>query len=172
MKTMTKFFALSIIALAFSASVFAQATATATATIVTPITITKVTDMSFGNVVPSATLLGTFVLAPDATPTLTNVSQIGSPSATAAVTAATFTVAGTPGAIYDITLPGAAVTLTSPSAATMTVDAFTSTPTPAGTLDASLGTQTLSVGATLHVGIAQAAGTYLSVPFTVTVNYQ
>ena len=171
MKTMTKFFAISIVALAFSASVFAQAQATATATIVTPITITQVTDMSFGNVVPSATLTGTVILAPNGTPTYGNVSAIGSPTATAAVTAASFTVAGTPGAIYDIALPGAAITLNTPSGAVMSVDAFTSTPTPTGTLDASSGTQTLSVGATLHVGIAQAAGTYDSAPFTVTVNY-
>ncbi len=52
----------------------------------------------------------------------------------------------------------------------MTVDTFTSTPSGTGSLAG--GSQTLSVGATLHVAAAQAAGTYTSAtPFTVTVNY-
>jgi len=52
----------------------------------------------------------------------------------------------------------------------MTVDTWTSTPTPTGVLAA--GTGTLLVGATLHAGISQAAGTYVSgTAFSVTVNY-
>jgi hypothetical protein len=52
----------------------------------------------------------------------------------------------------------------------MTVNTFTSTPTPTGTLTG--GTETLRVGATLNVGASQPAGTYVSgTPFTVTVNY-
>jgi hypothetical protein len=52
----------------------------------------------------------------------------------------------------------------------MTVDTWTSTPTPTGTLTG--GTQTLTVGATLHVAGSQLAGVYSSAtPFDVTVNY-
>jgi hypothetical protein len=53
----------------------------------------------------------------------------------------------------------------------MNVTAFTSIPAVTGALDAN-GTQTLTVGATLEVNPAQAAGTYTSAtPFSVTVNY-
>lgn len=53
----------------------------------------------------------------------------------------------------------------------MTVTAFTSTPTPTGTLDGT-GAQTIDVGATLNVSANQPSGTYISgTPFTVTVNY-
>jgi hypothetical protein len=52
----------------------------------------------------------------------------------------------------------------------MTVDTFTSSPETPGTL--SSGTQTLTVGATLHLVVSQAAGAYTSAtPFEVTVNY-
>jgi hypothetical protein len=70
---------------------------------------------------------------------------------------------------FGITLPAAATTIT--AVTNMTVDTWTSTPTPTGTLPG--GTQTLTVGATLHVGASQAAGVYTSgaTPFTVTVNY-
>ena len=169
---MKKFFAISIVLMAISAGVFAQATAqaTATATIVTPITITKTTDMSFGNIIPSATLAGTVVLAPDGTPTYTNVTATALPSATATISAASFDVGGTPDATYAITLPFAALTLTGPGGATMTADTFTSNPGATGTLDGT-GAEVLNVGATLNVAAAQAAGTYTSGNFDVTVNY-
>jgi hypothetical protein len=167
---MKKLLALSIMLFVFKAAIFGQATATATATIVTPITIANAgTNLSFGNVIPSATLAGTVVVAPDGTPAYTNVTATATPSATAAVTAAAFTVTGTPGATYSITLPSADVTLTGPFG-TMVANAFTSSPTPTGALNVG-GTQSLTVGARLNVGINQAAGTYISAPFTVTVNY-
>jgi len=168
MKKMTKFFGLVLVMLAFSAATFAQvsATATATATIITPIAITKTTDMNFGNIAVNASL-GTVVLTPTSTRTVTGGCTL--PAVTGTVTAAAFTVTGQGTSTYSITLPVAATTITS-GANTMTVDTWTSNPTPTGALTA--GTQTLSVGATLHVAASQAAGTYVSgVPFTVTVNY-
>jgi hypothetical protein len=52
----------------------------------------------------------------------------------------------------------------------MTVDGFVSNPNGTGTLTG--GTETLNVGATLHVTHAQVAGVYSSAtPFSVTVNY-
>jgi len=160
--------------IAFTVNTFAQstATATATATIVTPITIANAgTNLSFGNVIPSATLAGTVVVSPASAPTYTNVTASLLPALTATVTAAAFTVTGTPAATYAITLPTTDVTLTGPSG-TMTVNTFTSSPSGTGTLSSPAGTQTLTVGARLNVGIGQAAGTYTSVtPFDVTVNY-
>ncbi|MCJ7820418.1 MAG: DUF4402 domain-containing protein [Bacteroidales bacterium] len=171
---MKKILAISIVMIAFAASAFAQVTAnaTATATIVTPITITNAgTNLSFGNVIPSATLAGTVVVSPAGAPTYTDVTASALPVATATVSAAAFNVTGTPSATYSITLPSADVTLTGPSG-TMIVNTFTSSPTPTGTLSSPGGAQTLTVGATLNVGIAQAAGTYTSLtPFDVTVNY-
>ena len=169
MKQILKFFVIGAVMLAFSATTFAQvsATATATATIVSPIAIAKTVDMNFGNVAASAAL-GTVVLTPAGARSATGGVTL--PSTIGTVSAASFTVTGTPGYTYAITLPGAALTITS-GAPTMTVDTWTSNPVSPGTLVA--GTSTLTVGATLHVGANQAAGVY-GIPaqtFTVTVNY-
>ena len=169
MKQISKFFALAIVMLAFTVSTFAQtsATATATATIITPISIAKTVDMNFGNVAVNASL-GTVVLTPAGVRSVTGGCTL--PAVAGTVAAASFTVSGLATSTYAITLPAAATTI-SFGANNMTVDTWTSTPTPAGTLGAG-GTQTLTVGATLHVAASQAPGTYVSaVPFTVTVNY-
>jgi hypothetical protein len=169
MKKVTLFFAFAIVLLSIGASTFAQvsATATATATIVTPIAISKTVDMNFGNAAVSASL-GTIILTPASTRSATGgVSFLAGTPGT--ITAASFTVTGLAAATYSITLPGAATTVTS-GANTMTVDTWTSSPTPTGTLTG--GTETLTVGATLHVAASQPAGVYVSgVPFSVTVNY-
>ena len=169
MKQIAKFFALAIVMITFSATTFAQvsATATATATIVSPIAISKTVDMNFGNVAASA-LAGTVVLTPAGGRSATGGVTL--PVTAGTVTAASFTVTGTAGYTYAITLPAAALTITS-GGPSMTVGTWTSTPTPTGTLAA--GTSTLTVGATLNVGANQAAGIY-GIPaetFTVTVNY-
>lgn len=168
MKKMKKFFALAIVMLAFSAATFAQvsATATASATIITPIAIVNAADMNFGNVAVNASL-GTVVLTPAGTRSVTGGCTL--PAVTGTVTAAAFTVTGLAAATYAITLP-AALTTISNGGNTMTVDTWTSTPVATGTLTG--GTDNLRVGATLHVGASQAAGSYTSAaPFTVTVNY-
>lgn len=167
MKKLTKFFALSIVLLSFAASTFAQtATATATATIVAPLAIVKNIDMNFGNIAPGGAA-GTVLLSPAGVRTPTGVTFL--PANPGTVTAASFTVTGLSGATYSITLPAGSTTVTS-GANTMTVDTWTSTPTPNGTLTG--GTETLTVGATLNVGASQPVGTYASVtPFSVTVNY-
>ena len=169
MKQIVKFLASGIVMIAFSVNAFAQvsATATATATIVSPIAISKTVDMNFGNVAASAAL-GTVVLTPAGARSTTGGVTL--PSTVGTVTAASFTVTGTPGYTYAITLPAVALTITS-GAPSMTVDTWTSNPTPTGTLVA--GSSTLTVGATLYVGANQAAGVY-GIPaqtFTVTVNY-
>ncbi len=143
----------------------ASATATATVTINAANSMAKTVDMSFGTIGTTATA-GTVVLGTDGSRTCTNVDCLaGSPGV-----AASFDVTGDNHATYSITLPSSA-SLTGPGPA-MTANAFTSLPTPTGTLSGA-GAETLLVGATLAVGTvgAQTPGTYTSTNFTVTVNY-
>jgi len=165
MKKSIKFLAISIVMLSFASATFAQITATATATAViqAPLTITNTAALSFGTL--AASTAGTAIVTP-----------AGGISATAGVTltggtvtAATFTVTGIVDAVYTIGLP-ASVTLTGPGNP-MVVDNIVSSPATTGTLAG--GTSALTVGGTLNVGLAQAAGTYQNTTdLTVTVNYQ
>jgi hypothetical protein len=145
----------------------ASATATATATIITPITITKTSDINFGNVAVQATTAGTVVMTPAGVRSAT--AGVTLPGTSGTVSAASFTVNGQAGYTYAITLP-TTITITDAASNTMVVNAFSSTPTSTGTLTG--GTETLNVGATLNVNANQAPGVYTSAsPFTVTVNY-
>jgi hypothetical protein len=166
---MKKILAISLVLFAFTAATFAQASATssAAATIVGPIGIAITTPMNFGNAAVSATVPGTVVLTPAGTRSATGGVTL--PAITGTVAAALFNVTGADGYTYAITLPSTPTTI-SFGAINMTVDTFTSTPSGTGSLAG--GSQVLSVGATLNVAAAQAAGTYTSAtPFTVTVNY-
>jgi hypothetical protein len=80
---------------------------------------------------------------------------------------ASFTVVGDANAGYGITLPSTATL--SGGGSTMTVDTFVSSPSSSGNLGAG-GMQTLSVGATLHVGAAQLPASYTGT-YAVTVAY-
>jgi hypothetical protein len=161
------FSAAGLLALTLGASAQATATATATATVITPISISKNADMSFGNIAVQSATGGTVVLDPAGTRTST--SGVTLPTAAGTVTAAAFTVSGSGSSTYAITLP-TTVTLThSGGVQTMSAGSFTSNPLSTGTL--SSGTQDIAVGATLTVGAAQLAGTYTSGNFNVTVNY-
>ncbi len=141
----------------------ATATANANARIVTPISLTKTADLNFGDVVSSG-VVGTVVVTPASARSATGGATLGNG---AAVTAAAFTVGGQGSATYAITLPGSATVTSGPN--TMTVNTFTSTPSPTGTLSAG-GSQALNVGGTLNVGVSQATGTYTGT-FSVTVTY-
>ncbi|RWW91747.1 DUF4402 domain-containing protein [Flavobacterium cerinum] len=157
----------SLFGLLSTTSVFAQATASAnaSATIVTPISISKNTDMNFGNIATNGTV-GTVVLSPASGRTFTG--GVSLPATTGTVTAASFTVQGSGSYTYAITLPSSVI-ITSGSDQ-MTVNSFTSTPATTGTL--SSGTQTITIGATLNLIASQAQGSYTSAtPFAVTVNY-
>lgn len=169
MKRLVNVFFISAFLMALSFSVQAQvsATATASATIVAPIAIANASDMDFGNVAVSASG-GTVVLDPAGARSVTGGVTL--PAVPGTVTAASFNVTGTAAYTYTITLPAAA-TIISSGGNDMTVDTWTSTPTPTGTLDGT-GAQSLNVGATLNVAAGQASGAYISgTPFTVTVNY-
>jgi len=167
---MKKLIVIAIAIFGFSAVSFGQssATATATATLIVPISISHSggTDLVFGTIGASATA-GTVTIDPaGARSASTGMKLIGT-----GTTAAVFTVTGEPLATYAITLPTVPYSLTNGSQ-TMNITAFSSTPSATGALAATTGVQTLSVGATLGVGINQVAGTYTgTAPFTVTVNY-
>ena len=167
MKNITKLFAIAIVALGFANTTYAQsssASAATEATIINPISITKNTDMNFGNIV--AGVAGTVDLTVTNTRTAVGVTL---PAATpGTVSAAVFTVNGLEASTYAITLP-APFTITG-AGTPMTVDNFVSTPTPTGLLTG--GTQTITVGATLHIAANQAAGIYSNATgLEVKVNY-
>jgi len=169
MKKVIRFFSAAIVMIAFTANVNAQsATALASATIVTPITLTWVSDMNFGNVGVNA-VGGTVDMTPAGGRTANGGCFL--PAVTGTVTAGAFTVGGSAAATYSITLPAGALTISN-GAINMTVDTWTSTPTPTGTIGGG-GTQSLTIGGTLHVAGSQAPGLYTSAApgFTVTVNY-
>lgn len=168
MKTRLLIPALVVTIIGFSFNSYSQstATATATATVITPISISKNADMSFGNLAVQSGTGGTVVLAPAGTRSST--SGVSLPSSTGSVSAASFTVTGSGSSTYSITLPSS-VTLTHTNGTnTMSAGSFISNPS-TGTL--SSGTQDIAVGATLTVTAGQLAGVYTSGNFNVTVNY-
>ena len=173
MKQITKFFALAIVMIAFSATTFAQpgvsATATATATILTPLAILKNVDMSFGNLAVNATP-GTVALSAAALPTRTPGGGVTLMTG-GTVTAANFTVTGLVDATYSITLPADGVVLLTGPGTDIAANSFVSSPTVAAGGILTGGSEILYVGATLTIAGSQAFGVYTSLAFTVTVNY-
>jgi uncharacterized protein DUF4402 len=133
------------------------------ATFVLPITLLKGTDLRFGElfVGPSP---GTCVVSPQGSRSSAGGVGLGGSFSTGA---ASFIVGGDPLTAFSVTLPGSA-TMTN-GVDGMTVDGFTSDPSGTGQLDA-LGSQTLTIGATLNVRAGQDPGNYSGI-FDVTVAY-
>ena len=164
---MKKLLVLAAIVLGFAANSFAQgasATASASGNIISPITISKSIDLSFGDLAVNA-LPGTIVLTPAGGRTASG--GVSLPAITGSVTAAEFTVSGTSGYLYTFSVPVIPTTVSN-GIDNMTINNFTSNST--GTLTG--GTETVNVGATLNVGGSISTGLYTSTtPFQVTVNY-
>jgi len=166
-----------IIPAIFVSDLFAQtnvASVNARAGVVHAITITKTTDLNFGNLSVGSTG-GTVVYDPN---TLSRTASAGSsitlPSVTGNPTLATFTVSGESLYSFIVTLPSTTLTLDDGLSHTMTVNSFTSNLSSSGSIGTlnSSGTATLTVGATLNVNANQYVGTYNStIPFTILVNY-
>ena len=135
-------------------------TTNVTATIAVAISISFGGDLDFGTISPTGTA-GTVTVAPDGVRTSANVDLIGGLAG-----AASFDVTGEGNEVFSITFPSSA-TLTS-GANSMTIDTFKHDA--GGNPKLSGGSLTFNVGAKLHVGAAQAEGTY-SGTFAVTVNY-
>ena len=147
------------------AAVFA--TASSKAVVITPITIAKTTDLVLGTLAVSATTGGTLVM--DATGGRTSTLGVTLPVNSGSPTAAVFHVTGLDGSTFAITLPGT-ISLSDGASHTMNLGSFVSSPSSTGTLSG--GAADISVGGTLTVAAAQAAGTYTNAAgLQVTVNY-
>lgn len=141
----------------------AQATATAGGTVVTPIAITTMAQLAFGNFAAAAG--GTITVSTSGT---RSVSGVVGMSGGPATTAAKFDITGEPGSTYTITHSGSTVlTNTGGAGETMALAKFsdltgadaTSGEATSGTLSAG-GTQSLYVGGTLTVAANQVPGVY------------
>jgi len=139
------------------------------ANIVTPITITETRSLHFGTLSTSSAV-GTCVLAPSGTRTQTGGVALTSLSPTA--TSAAYTVTGTAGIAYNISLPTTNITVTRNGGGgqTMTISTFISSKTGNASILSGTGTDSFTVGATLNVGASQVAGLYQG-NFNVTVTY-
>lgn len=171
MRNTIKAIATAVIIAGFSNASNAQATATATATatIVTPISISSDVNMNFGNIAVKASSGGTVILS-EADGSRNKTGDVTLPANVGTVTRAHFDVSGQPNYTYAITLPSSVVLTRASGSETMTANAFTSSVGATSTLSGA-GTESFYVGATLTVDAGQAAGTYTSENFDVTVNY-
>jgi hypothetical protein len=150
---------------AATANAAGTASSAVSAEIINAISISNTTGLQFGEIVASATA-GTVVVSTASVRTGSGGVVLDS---TIPVSASSFAVTGDPTSAYSITLPSS-ITLTA-GANTMTVDSFVSNPTvAAGGMLSAGGTQTLLVGASLHVGVSQAVAVY-SGTYNVTVVY-
>ena len=164
---MKNLFALAAILVLFSASAFAQSNATATASaearIVAGIALTSVEDMSFGQIVRSATA-GDVILDVNGDRTAQGGVTLGQNGGSKA---AEFEATGEDGYTYAVTLPSSITLTRNGGSETMSVDDFTSS---VSTYILNGGAQSFSIGATLRVGANQATGLYNG-SFDVTAAY-
>ena len=169
MKQITRIIGSVAILTALTTGVNAQSTATAstTAVLVTPISISKTTDLHFGTVAASATA-GTVVL--DYADTRTTTGGVTLPTGSTTQKTAVFAVTGEGTSTFSISIPSAPITLTGSVSGSMTVGSFVADLGATGTLVG--GAKNIKVKATLNVGAGQAAGTYTNASgLFVTVNY-
>lgn len=169
MKTIYKLIGSAALLFGLTLGVNAQSTATAstTAVLVTPISISKTTDMHFGTVAASATS-GTVVL--DYADGRTTTGGASLPAGSTLQKTAVFGVTGEGTSGFSITIPSSPITLAGSVSGSMTVSNFVADLGATGTLVG--GTKTIKVKATLNVGAGQVAGTYTNASdLFVTVNY-
>lgn len=139
------------------------ATANTNARVITAISIVRIVNLNFGDIVPGAAA-GTVRMTPAGVRTSTGGTTLGNG---ASATPASFQVSGQPNATFAIVLP-ASINVSN-GVQTMVVNTWRGTPNSPANLQAA-GTRTLAVGATCRVGANQAAGTYTA-NFNVTVSY-
>jgi hypothetical protein len=132
-----------------------NATATVSADIVSPISISKTSDLIFGKVI--ADPVAEKIVVIDISGARANTTTANTIN-TSDISQAQFDITATENYYYSITLP-AEVTLNGPSGTTMKVNNFEMNLSN-GNNKASAGTDELNVGATLTVKAAQAIGHY------------
>jgi hypothetical protein len=167
--TVLKFFTLSVAIFAFTNISFGQntdeATASAGARIVTPLTIENDEELEFGDIISAA---NTVTISPAGVRTATNPDAL-LVTASRTPQAAEFTVVGEAGLSYTVVIENSITLTGAATSQTMTVDNFVHNAT--GTLNATTGKETFSVGADLTVGATQSSDIYTG-SFTVTVTYE
>jgi hypothetical protein len=173
MKNVYLSLASAVLLMAFAGKANAQTTAYAstTAVLVTPISISKTTDMHFGTVAASGTA-GTVELDYSDARVATGGASL--PAGSVTQKTAVFTVTGESNSGFSISIPSSAITLTGSVSGTMTVDNFACDAGAATTLSG--GTKVLKVKGILNVPANTVAGTYSnnlgnSSALFVTVNY-
>jgi hypothetical protein len=187
MKTITKIFALSLVILGFSTVSFAQnsanTTASASGTIYIPLNITKSADLGFGNIVNTNNAGGTVTVPVSGSVSYSGVAAFTGAAGSGSPAAASFSVTGNNSNSFAVSISGLPASAANGSN-TMALSAWTASVT-GGTITmndathsgsgagqlSSEGAATIKVGATLTVAASQAAGTYTTENFTVTVNY-
>jgi hypothetical protein len=171
MKTTLKIFALTVALFGITNISFGQDTSTAavnaSAKIITPISIVKVKDINFGDLVPSATTAVTVVM--DQTGSITSDAQYFLANSSTPRTAASFTISGEAGHAYKINCP-TTIALEGPGN-NMTLTFSPSLAIDGTSLTLTGGTQTLNLGGSLALAANQTAGAY-SAEFNVTVAYE
>jgi hypothetical protein len=149
----------------------AQTTVSATARfrIASPVSIHQEEDMSFGDMDLEGAAGTVTLTAREGA--LRPAGGVALPEVAGSVKPAAFRVEGESNYTYAITLPsGDYIVKEYATERTMVVNNFVSYPQATGTLTA--GSQTLLVGATLHVGSTPTGGVYTNTSgFDVTVNY-
>ena len=173
MKIKSNIFVAAILVAGAVTTANAQSTAyaTTTAVLVTPISISKTTDMHFGTVAASGTA-GTVEL--DYADGRTATGGASLPAGSTLQKTAVFAVTGQGASSFSISIPSAPITLTGSVSGTMTVGSFVCDAGTSTTLDA--GSKTLKIKATLDVPANTVAGTYSNAlgnasALFVTVNY-
>ncbi len=167
--TVLKFFTLSVAIFAFTNISFGQntdnATASAGARIVTPLTIENDEALEFGDIISAANVV---TISPAGARSAENPDAL-LVTASRTPQAAEFTVVGETSLSYTVVIDDSIILTGATTSETMTVDNFQHNAT--GTLNATTGEETFSVGADLTVGATQASDIYTG-SFTVTVTYE
>ncbi len=175
MKTITKIFALSLVILGFSTVSFAQSSASAStsASLLTPISIVKDANMSFGTLATNATG-GSVTLSTAGTLTPSSEGVVIMNSSTG--TAAQFTVTGEANQSFYLTHP-TTVTLSDGNSHTLVVNSIVNNigALSGGKVSTTIGaggTTIIKLGGTLVVPANAVKGDYSNASdLTVTVNY-
>ncbi len=158
--------ALALVSAAHVAVAAKTATATARTAVLIPLSITKVNDLNFGNIVSGATA-GTVTI----NQTTGAVTRTGGATVFGTThNAASFTVAGSAGQTYAITLSAPPILTRAGGTQTIALTALRLRGAATRKMVAA-GTTTLSVGGTLAVPANQMPGAYSGV-FTLSVAYQ
>ena len=168
-KRMKKIYLLLLFVISSLVTIKAQSNATAQASVnvLSPISITKNADLSFGNIlIQDDTQDGTVTLSVLGVRSYSGGVTLQE-SIAGTVNAAEFIVTGAHSSTFSIQLP-TDITISNGAGGSMIVNNFISTPDGTGTIS---GDTSIKVGATLNVISGQGIGLYTG-SFTVTVSYE